>query len=77
MSMSISCSSFRASMAVAMIVCASCGRPGATQGKSASPEPMSAAFEVAFGKPAPYATIDDSGDHIVYRPRALIALQPG
>lgn len=28
------------------------------------------AFAVAFGKPAPYATVDESGDHVVYNPQA-------
>ena len=47
---------------------------------SALPPPRDAlhqAFEAAFGKPAPYATIDDSDDHVVYAPQALIDLRPG
>ena len=47
---------------------------------SAPPPPDDAlhqAFEAAFGKPAPYETIDDSDDHVVYSPQALIALKPG
>ncbi len=35
------------------------------------------AFEAAYGKPAPYATIDDSDDHVVYSPQALIDVAPG
>src|SRR5437762_5356813 len=75
--MSISGSLVRAMFAAGLAVCASCSRPGATQHSSPPPAPMFAAFEVAFGRPAPYATIDDSGDHVVYRPQALVALRPG
>lgn len=35
------------------------------------------AFESAFGKPAPWATIDDSDDHVIFSPQALIDLRPG
>ena len=35
------------------------------------------AFVAAFGKPAPYETIDDSDDHVVYAPQALIDVAPG
>ncbi len=37
---------------------------------------MFQAFAVAFGKPAPYATLDDGGDRVVYSPQALIDVAP-
>src|SRR5437588_540717 len=63
--------------AAVLIACASCSRPGGGGQTSSVREPMFVAFEAAFGKPAPYETIDDSGDHVVYRPQALVALKPG
>ena len=58
------------------LACAACGGPSA----SAPPAPSDAlheAFEAAFGKPAPYASLDDSGDRVVYTPQALISVAPG
>jgi hypothetical protein len=59
----------------AVVLAAGC-QPKAT----APPPPRDAlhhAFEAAFGKPAPLATIDDSDDHVVYTPQALIDVGPG
>jgi hypothetical protein len=35
------------------------------------------AFTVAFGRPAPFATLDESGDHVTYTPQALVDVGPG
>ena len=40
-------------------------------------DPLHQAFEAAFGKPAPFETIDASDDHVVISPQALIDLRPG
>jgi len=39
--------------------------------------PLEAAFLAAYGQPAPYTTIDDSGDHVTYSPQALEEVAPG
>jgi hypothetical protein len=66
----------RAASTALLLALGACGQ-GGPPGKPAASGPMYQAFEVAFGKPAPYSTIDDGGDRIVYNPQALIDLQPG
>jgi len=66
----------RAAPAVVLLALGACG-PSSPAGKPPASGPMYQAFEVAFGKPAPWSTIDDGGDHIVYSPQALIDLRPG
>lgn len=39
--------------------------------------PLTDAFVAAFGKPAPFETIDDSGDHVIYSPQAIEEVAPG
>ena len=66
----------RIAAACGLLALAACG-PSGPPAKPRASGPMYDAFEVAFGKPAPYSTLDDSGDRIVYSPQALIDLRPG
>jgi hypothetical protein len=62
----------------ALIITGACNqKPAADHGPPPPSGPLQGAFTVAFGKPAPYATLDDDGDHVVYSPQALIELDSG
>jgi hypothetical protein len=61
---------------VVVEVCA-CNPKPAAQGPAPPHGPLQDAFAVAFGKPAPYATLNDDGDHVVYTPEGLVELAPG
>ena len=39
--------------------------------------PLERAFQAAYGAPAPYTTLDDSGDHVTYSPQAIEEVAPG
>ena len=60
----------------AAIAGCSCSPKPAANGPPPPHGPLQDAFTVAFGKPAPYATLNDDGDHVVYAPQALIELNP-
>jgi hypothetical protein len=67
----------RAGLSLALVLLSACsqsqpGKPVATGGT-----PLLDAFLVAYGKPAPYTTLDDSGDHVTYSPQALETVAPG
>lgn len=65
-----------AAAAALMAACACTQRPAA----HAPPPPngpLQDAFTVAFGKPAPYATLNDDGDHVVYSPQGLVDVGSG
>lgn len=66
----------RLAAAVALIAGSACQKP-AVHGPPAPSGPLQEAFTVAFGKPGPWATLDDDGDHVVYTPQALIDVAPG
>ena len=67
----------RLAAAAAMIVFGSCSPKPTTHGPPPPSGPLQDAFTVAFGKPAPWATLNDDGDHVVYTPQALIEVGPG
>jgi hypothetical protein len=56
-------------LALAMLGACSQAPTGASQ--PAGGTPLTDAFLAAYGKPPPYETIDDSGDHVTYTPQAL------
>jgi hypothetical protein len=61
----------------ALSIAGACARKPAAHGPAAPSDPLQDAFTAAFGKPAPFETLDDSDDHVVYSPQALIDLGPG
>src|SRR5580658_7198518 len=61
----------------ALSVIGACSQKPAAHGAPPLSGPLQDAFTVAFGKPAPYATLDDDGDHVVYSPQALVDVAPG
>jgi hypothetical protein len=61
----------------ALIVMGACSQRPAVHGPPPPSGPLQDAFTVAFGKPAPYATLSDDGDHVVYSPQGLIDLDSG
>jgi len=65
----------RAGLSLALVILSACSQSPA--GKSVARGPMADAFLAAYGQPAPYATLDDSGDHITYSPQALEDVAPG
>lgn len=65
----------KAGPALALAVLSACSQSPAA--KSGATGPLAGAFQAAFGKPAPYATIDDSGDNVTYTPQALDDVAPG
>ena len=75
--MRVATSFARFAAAALLLAVAGCGRNPATRGPPPPSGPLQTAFTVAFGKPAPYATLDDDGDHVVYSPQALVELDPG
>jgi hypothetical protein len=75
--MRIQVSGARLATAAALIVLGSCSPKPATHGPRPPSGPLQDAFTVAFGKPAPWATLNDDGDHVVYTPQALIEIGPG
>ena len=68
---------FWAVACAALVVCASCGQGPASGSAAPTGTTVADAFAVAFGKPAPYATVNDGGDHVVYTPQALLDVSPG
>lgn len=67
----------RAGLSFALIFLSACSqRPAAKSGPPPG-TPLGDAFLVAYGKPAPWATLDDSGDHVIYTPQALEDVAPG
>lgn len=75
--MSIQACVVRVAVAAAVVAGCSCSPKPAAHGPVPPSGPLQEAFTVAFGKPAPYATLNDDGDHVVYAPQALIELGPG
>jgi hypothetical protein len=67
----------RLAAAAAIVALGSCNPKPGTHGPPPPSGPLQDAFTVAFGKPAPWATLNDDGDHVVYTPQALIELSPG
>ena len=65
-----------AGIAAALASC-SCSPQPAAQGTPPPGGPLQGAFTVAFGKPAPWSTLNDDGDHVVYTPESLIDVAPG
>jgi len=63
-----------AATAMAMV---SCSPKPTVHGPAPPGGPLQDAFTVAFGKPAPWTTLDDDGDRVVYTPQALIDVAPG
>lgn len=62
-------------LAVAML--GACSQAPTVAAPPAGGTPLEDAFLAAYGKPAPYETIDDSGDHVTYTPQALEDVSPG
>jgi len=66
-----------ATLAITLVIGAACSQRPSGAKPDAADGPMFEAFRVAFGKPAPYTTVDDSGDHVTYSPQALVDVAPG
>jgi hypothetical protein len=62
-------------LSLVLVVLGGCSQGPA--GSSGSAGPLADAFLAAYGQPAPYATLDDSDDHITYTPQALEDVAPG
>jgi hypothetical protein len=73
MSMNATARARGAALALGFALLCACGRHQPRQAAS----PLLDAFAVAYGQPAPYATVDDSGDHVTYRPQSLVDVAPG
>ena len=67
----------RIAATAAVIAAAACSQKPAAHGPQRASGPLQDAFKIAFGKPPPYATLDDDGDHVVYSPQALVDVGPG
>jgi hypothetical protein len=63
--------------AATLSVASACSEKPAAHGPPAPSGPLQDAFTVAFGKPAPYATLNNDDDHVIYSPEALIDVAPG
>jgi hypothetical protein len=63
--------------AVLLAACASCSPRDSARRAPGTGGVLGDAFAVAFGKPAPYATLDDDGDRVVFTPQALVDLSSG
>lgn len=75
--MSIQAGVIRIAAATALIASCACSPKPVAHGAPPPAGPLQDAFTVAFGKPAPWTTLDDDGDRVVYTPEALIDLGPG
>jgi hypothetical protein len=63
-------------LTLAVALLAACSQTS-TNGGGAVGTPLERAFQAAYGAPAPYTTIDDSGDHVTYSPQAIEEVAPG
>jgi len=66
-----------AGLSLALVLLAACSQGGAGKSEAVGGTPLQGAFLAAYGAPAPYTTIDDSGDHVTYSPQALEDVAPG
>jgi hypothetical protein len=64
-------------LAFALVLQSACSQAPTGATPPAGGAPLQDAFLAAYGKPAPYETIDDSGDHVIYTPQALKEVAPG
>ena len=63
--------------ALGLAALSACGPTPGAKAPAAPRGPMFDAFAVAYGKPAPYQSLDESGDTVVYTPQKLIEVAPG
>jgi hypothetical protein len=75
--MRIKASTGQVAFIIALAALCSCGPHPAPHKPSAAQAAELDAFTVAFGRPAPYATLDESGDRVTYVPQALVDVAPG
>ena len=63
-------------LSLALVCLSACSQSPAGGGRAVT-GPLGGAFLAAYGRPAPYATLDDSGDHVTYSPQVLEDVAPG
>jgi hypothetical protein len=68
---------FHAGPWLALIMLSACSQAPTSAAPPTGGTPLQDAFLAAYGKPAPYETIDDSGDHVTDTPQALEDVAPG
>jgi hypothetical protein len=66
-----------AALSLALAMLGACSQAPKAATPPTGGAPLQDAFLAAYGKPAPYESIDDSGDHVTYTPQALEDVAPG
>jgi hypothetical protein len=66
-----------AAVALALLAGAGCAPKPAAPKLAPAQAAMRDAFIAAFGRPPPWATLDEGGDQVTYRPQGLVDLSPG
>jgi len=75
--MNVANSMSRAGLSLALAALTACSQSPAGKSVVTGGTPLLDAFLTAYGKPAPYTTLDDSGDQVTYSPQALEDVAPG